>query len=819
MKRRSLKLAILLAGGLSLSATGCSTSLFTAETWKSMDFKPDAIEFGTEQRAINSFTEALAENKEAAFRRTVSSRFEQQALRSKDSFKDLEILSLPKEKLEVVESKEADENKIEAVAKLKDGTTKYQFVIVRDAEKKRWVIDDVLLRQQRRGTRATKSSVEVMDLLITIREFVDTWQSGDRSSVLQVVSTDLREPLETLPEPWMQQIMTRVSAEYEDGMARRPEAQMNESDAVVKLPSRNGFLLLKVVQQDDKWLVSDIEVRQRKVEHHPGSILRQARALNAITAFLDAYSEKDVARLESLTEPTFYKGALKVGDLSMIHLPAASYAPEDFEIQSFAGQLTVTIPERTDVVRMDLTTPEAAEEKRENRIKGETVESRFIVADVTIYNRQTQQQKNLKSAFTAPARAMLFLSAIENRELPVLRQISTQRLTEATWGRLRPELFRLMEIDGLPQGELTMERNTARGDTTELEFVSPSGQICSVIMRDENGSLLVDDVQFPGRTMEIASLKSTLMLTAPITELAGAWGNNDFDGVRRQCSTNFNNLIWQNVTELPGNLNQLPVTLTQPVRKVNEAGEIAMVELGDEQSAHVTIQLVHENSAWVIDEIVLSPPGGQTVELRKELRQELSKQFLASPSGEIRKAAFEVEARPEDHGVIQAVGRRATPVARGGNLTLPPGTPGGRMSPKPERNASNGQIGNASRHAIDMTEEDPDMSMNDESSVPRGAEESGLLKYGPASRSAAGETPSASLKRTPTMDPSIRPVPMVEPTMDDGAIHFNGAPKQAKKKPVAETIPSESAHGSVTNMPASRSGGINPAMNPVDIPE
>lgn len=818
MKRRSLKLAILLAGGLSLSASGCSTSLFTAETWKSMDFKPDAIEFGTEQRAINSFTEALAENKEAAFRRTVSTRFEQQALRSRDSFKDLEILSLPKEKLEVVESKEADENKIEAVAKLKDGTTKYQFIIVRDAEKKRWVVDDVLLRQQRRGTRATKSSVEVMDLLITIREFVDTWQSGDRSSVLQVVSTELREPLETLPEPWMQQIMTRVSAEYEEGMARRPEAQMNESDAVVKLPSRNGFLLLKVVQQDDKWLVSDIEIRQRKVEHHPGSILRQARALNAITAFLDAYSEKDVPRLGSLTEQTFYEGALKVGDLSMIHLPAANYAPEDFEIQSFAGQLTVTIPEQADVVRMDLTTPEAAEEKRENRIKGETVESRFIVADVTIYNRQTQQQKNLKSAFTAPARAMLFLSAVQSRDLPVLRQISTQRLTEATWSRLRPELFRLIPIEGLPEGELTLERNTARGDVTELEFVSASGHICSVIMRDENGSLLVDDVQFPGRTMEIASLRSTLMLTAPITELAGAWGSKDFDGVRRQCSTNFNNLIWQNVTELPGNLNQLPQTLTQPVRKVNEASEIAMVELGDEQAAHVTIQLVRENNAWVIDEIILSPPGGETVELRKELRQELSKQFLASPSGEIRKAAFEAAGSPEDHGVIQAVDRRATPVTRGGNLTLPPGTSGGQKSPKMERNSSGKSAGEASRHAIDMTEDDSDMSRNDESLIPRGAEESGLLKYGPASRSATGQTPSASLKRTPTMDPSIRPVPMVEPTMDDGAIHFNGAPKQARKKPAAETIPNEAAHGGVTNLPATR-GGVNPAMNPVEIPE
>jgi hypothetical protein len=117
-----------------------------------------------------------------------------------------------------------------------------------------------------------------------------------------------------------------------------------------------------------------------------------------------------------------------------------------------------------------------------------------------------------------------------------------------------------------------------------------------------------------------------------------------------------------------------------------------------------------------------------------------------------------------------------------------------------------------------MTEDDSDLNMSADSSIPRAAEESGLLKYGPASRATSGQTPSASLKRTPNADPSIRPVPMVEPTLDDGAIHFNGAPKQAKKKPAAETIPNEAAHGGVTNLPATR-GGVNPAMNPVEIPE
>lgn len=81
--------------------------------------KPDILEHGTELRVITRFTAALNENKEAEFRRTISTRFENSALRAPDSFRDLEILKLPKGELEIVESTTDDQGRCETVAREK----------------------------------------------------------------------------------------------------------------------------------------------------------------------------------------------------------------------------------------------------------------------------------------------------------------------------------------------------------------------------------------------------------------------------------------------------------------------------------------------------------------------------------------------------------------------------------------------------------------------------------------------------------------------------------------------------------------------------
>ena len=54
-------------------SAGCITSLLDSRMLK---------QFALEQRIVNQFSDALQEDNEAALRRTVSTRFEQKALRS-----------------------------------------------------------------------------------------------------------------------------------------------------------------------------------------------------------------------------------------------------------------------------------------------------------------------------------------------------------------------------------------------------------------------------------------------------------------------------------------------------------------------------------------------------------------------------------------------------------------------------------------------------------------------------------------------------------------------------------------------------------------
>jgi len=769
MLRIPLKLRqFLLGSSLFLGSTGCSSSLFTTEWLQASAFKPAVMDgHATEQRVITLFTDALAEDNEAAFRKVVSTRFEQKAMRSGDSFRDLSILHLPKTKLEVVESKELPDGMRETVAKeVKEGT-KYQFLIVRDESKKRWVIDDVLIRQQKKGTRATKSSVEVMDLLLTVREFLDIWKSSDRETVLSALNSELRDPLEQLPEPWLQRLIAAVTAEYETDMARRPEAQMNESDAVVKMPSKNGFILMKAVRENDVWLVSDIEVRRRRVDDHPGSVLRQARALNTVTSFLAAYASEDLTALEPLTEARFFQSALRIGDLSMIQLPGPQHAPEDFEIQSFAGQLTVMIPDESSVVRLDLTTPELASKRAEMKPVTGEIEARFIVGNVTVYDRQSQQQKNLKSVFVAPAHAMLFMSALNDRDMPVIRELSSLDLNEKVWRRLDPELITYLPLGGVPDGNLTLQNSWVRGDVTELEFQSSSGRLFNVIMRDENGQLKVEDVEYPNHDALVTSLKSELTLTLPMIELATAWRNRDLQSVRRNSSLDFNRLVWSNVTQLPAHYDQMVDALLAPVLRSQVVDRKATLELQSQNSGSVVVTLIRENTAWVVDEILLPQTDGSTLELRKTLRQEMAQQFLTDPSGGIRTANYEVSSSASS-GIVQA-GNIEAPRPRG-NLTI-------TSSARTNRNS-------ASASAIDMTPvlDGPERLRPSVSAQAPDADNETTLHSGPAAESMG----STNTSQRPEALPRTAARQTAESTEKNGVVYFHGAPSSGQSGRISD---------------------------------
>ncbi|MGB4709567.1 MAG: hypothetical protein WBH28_13950 [Fuerstiella sp.] len=601
---------------------GCTQSLLSSSSL----FSKTAME----QRVVEQFTDALDEDNESALRRITSSRFEAKALRSEDVLSDLRVLHLPSGKLTVVEVKDEGEDRKEVIVKEESGG-KYQFHLVHDPVKSYWVVDDVMVRQRNNGTRITKSTTEVMDLLVTLRQFLKVWESGSREEILAMTSTDLTKSLSPLPDDWLKALTARIASSYEDGMARKPEANLDEEVAVVKLPSRNGHILLKISRESGEWLVDDVESINRREENRPGSVRRQADAINAVNGFLTAYLAEDHESLAKITDPVFYSSSLKLADLSLVKLPRPADVPAEFDIRAYEGQLTFMIPSGTEIIRLDLVeNPDAVVPMVVVGV--DTPEknlSRFSVKEVTLYERSTQRQRTLSSVFTAPTRASLFLKALQQQDVSMLSQISTTEFSSGLWDRVSPEILTELSIPDFYGTGLTLQDSHSIAERTEIEFVTASGLLVSCKMLNQNGTLKVDDVQFPNQDGHVTSLRTRLELTLPIMEFAQAWSEKDLELLQKSCSSDFNRLVWGHLDAIPERFSLVAGQLRQPVLDTRITQERATVRLGRNAESAMTASLVMEHGFWVVDEVRVAVRPGELVGVREKLRGEISEKLLS----------------------------------------------------------------------------------------------------------------------------------------------------------------------------------------------
>lgn len=605
MKLIVLNLSLVVSFGL----VGCTQSLFQQATM--------------EKRVIEQFADALEEENEPALRRISSSKFENVALRSDDVLTDLRVLHLPSGELSIVEVTDMDDGAKEVIVKEESGG-KYQFHLVRDPVKKYWVVDDVLVRQKKSGTRTTKSTTEVMDLLVTLRQFLSVWESGSREEILAMTSPELTKSLSPLPDEWLQSLTAKIASNYEEGMAKKPEANLDDDEAVVKLPSRNGHILLSITRNSGRWLVDDVEAHNHREEHKPGSVKRQADAINAVNAFLTAYANQDSQTLEAISNPNFYNSSLKMADLSLVALPKASDVATEFDLRAFEQQLTFMISAGAEVLRVDL------EEPMINPLKPrKDAPSRFLVKDVTLHERSTGRQRSLSSIFTAPTRASLFLKALVEQDIDVLNHVSTPEFSKSIWKRLSPQLVSQLPIPNFETTGLTLTDSHSLADTTELEFTSGSGRLIACRMLTQNGQLRVDDIQFPDENGQVVSLKTRLELAIPVLEFANAWQNRDMESLQKSCSSDFNRLVWSHIAEVPKRFASAAVQLRQPITDTRVTPERATVRIGRDSSSSVTASLIMEHDLWVVDEVRLMNGPQQVVGVRETLRGEIADQLLS----------------------------------------------------------------------------------------------------------------------------------------------------------------------------------------------
>jgi hypothetical protein len=325
-------------------------------------------------------------------------------------------------------------------------------------------------------------------------------------------------------------------------------------------------------------------------------------------------------------------------------------------------------------------------------------------------------------------------------------------------------------------------------------------------MQDENGSLVVSDVQYPGPGLEVASLKTQLMVSVPLIEFAKAWEANDLNAVRKMTSQDFNRLVWSNVSELPGAYQSIPAQLRLSVLRTKETPKVAMVELGHSETTTV-VRLTREHLSWVIDEITLHQKNGTTVELRKTLRENIAAQFLSRPGGEIQTVQYTEEAPKKSGAVVHAVGKKTDTKTRG-NLSIP------STQPTPPGIQS----------GLDVTEE---------RSTPAGKTDSTAVPQPRSKKTSSAKQISHQTMRdeTPSIDSDNLPERLAPTPTDShqdststGELHFSGKPRGKSEKALRdspEELPSDTQHTDRNRKttPKTSTGRIqNPADYPIDIP-
>ena len=313
-----------------------------------------------EERVIDQFVDALEEENVPAIRRIVSTEFEQRAMRSDDVLRDLDIVKLPKGELEIIDVTDSSEDSRSVVVSDSSGD-KFRFELIRDAEKQRWAVNDVLVRQQKKWKKVRSNvawpTSQVLDLVFSVREYLEFWSVSQRHQILEKSSPSLAASLKSVPESWLPLITSGIAEQYDSALARKPEAQLHDKAAVVRLPVRGGYLLVSAVRINDTWLMDDIEIHRRSESSHAGSARRQADAVASLCRFLNAFSTGDKQQLQTNSTGQFYNGTLQFADLNLVSLPAADTAPDEFSIRTFSDMVTIIVPTERDFVRFDLVRP------------------------------------------------------------------------------------------------------------------------------------------------------------------------------------------------------------------------------------------------------------------------------------------------------------------------------------------------------------------------------------------------------------------------------------------------------------------------------
>ncbi|MBI1314043.1 hypothetical protein GC176_22335 [bacterium] len=571
-----------------------------------------------ETRAIEAFTRALQDENLDELKERTSNRFEQKALRLAESIDDFAVLRLPKGDVEVLDVEDLSDVEKRVTVKIGKSDEKLRYRLLREAGSRKWVVDDIYLKKKKDGIVSTKPVTELMDLVTTVREFLAAWSGGDRNEILEVATPHLGELLASLPRSYLNYLADRVIGDRAGETRIRPEAQMDDDVAVVRLPRKSGQMIISFEKTDGHWLVSDLAVESRKDNQHVSSVVQFATVLDSAAKFLDAYNKDDKAALASVTDKSFFEHSLEPARLESVPLPTAESSAGDFQVKLENGIADLLIPTSTELIKLSLI-----------RIDSEdaATRDRYLVDDVTLYELDGNEEKRLSALFLSHAMVELFAESLSLRDLQSVRLMSTPDFRQRIWSlpgmdeRLMMRLPMPEVENAVPQVQTTV----FMGPVTEVTVRQGSRNLIYVL-QDSNGELLIDDVLLPvfGRPN---SLKVTFDAMIPVYLFAQALQSADRPQLHVLSSRDLNTTVWHATEQIPM-IGVNPIEYLQaPLTSMEQTDRQTVLRLGDDRFG-AQILLNREGGQLVVDDmrLISGPELRQRVDLKEAMKIEIARQ-------------------------------------------------------------------------------------------------------------------------------------------------------------------------------------------------
>lgn len=581
------------------------------------------------QQAVNRFAEGLKDKDSAELKLAVSQRFEERALRREEAIKDLDVLKIPTDKVKIVDVEEVSKHEVRAKVEVgsKEAPRSVIYTLTRDPKIQRWVVDDVTLTQDTGRGEVSRSVIEQLDLVMSVRDFIDAWKTGESEQILAVTSPELRTQLEPLPPVWLKQIAAQVSAQTPQQKALRPDARIKDDAAFVQV----GRVLVEFQLVDERWLVRDAALEDQ--ENTVRSVRKLATALHQSQEFLNAYAAGDKESLAKFATPEFHNGCLVAADLSQVPIPAKELFEKPYEARQQKESLDLVLQSEQGTVLLSLlyqakngTTPELNAAPK--------------VAEVSLLEQGSQETRRISAVFLGDTIVQLYAQALIARDVPRLQSMSTRDFSERVWSRMKPDIVKALPMPEIEPVAPVIEDIEYLGPTTQVT-VTQGSRTLVYVLKANSGRVSVDDVLMPtlGRSN---SFKVTAENLIPVYEFIAGMAGNQVQRLRDCSVESFNAMIWTQLSEVP-DLGFDPIDLmTQPLTAMQVGESVTMLRFG-QGAKGAEVQLSREAGELKVHDVAFMNGPQQRVELLATLRR-MATQGL-TPDGKIMPVKAETDGR------------------------------------------------------------------------------------------------------------------------------------------------------------------------------